>query len=119
VTDGSGHARWPAVPVEAGFNIIMLGVIVWLRRARLLPGQHFHLYLIGYGAFRFFHEFLRDEPRVLGRFTGYQIAALAVLALGLARFISRTRRVSTPPDSSLSAIQTIKPGSDYGTATVK
>jgi phosphatidylglycerol:prolipoprotein diacylglycerol transferase len=91
VRDAAGHARWPAVPLEILFNLLALAAILWLRRARKLPGQHFHLYLIGYGAFRFLHEFLRDEPRVLGPLTGYQIAALAVLALGVERFLSRRR----------------------------
>jgi phosphatidylglycerol:prolipoprotein diacylglycerol transferase len=95
VTDLSGHARWPAVPVELIFNLLALVLVLWLRKAKRLPGQHFHLYLIGYGAFRFLHEFLRDEPRVLERFTGYQIAALAVLALGVIRFLSRAQRPQT------------------------
>jgi phosphatidylglycerol:prolipoprotein diacylglycerol transferase len=91
VQDASGQTRWPAVQVELLFNLLALAVIVWLRRTKRLPGQHFHVYLIGYGIFRFLHEFLRQEPRVLGPLTGYHIAALAVLALGLVRFISRSR----------------------------
>src|SRR5947209_4700509 len=71
VKDARGIARWPAVPVEMLFNVLFLCSVLVLRRRRLLPGQHFHLYLIAYGAFRFVHEFLRDEPRVLGQMTGY------------------------------------------------
>ena len=88
--DAAGHARWPAVPVEMLFNVLALLAFLWLRKTRRLVGQHFHLYLIGYGAFRFFHEFLRDEPRVLGPISGYQIAALLVLCLGVVRFVSRS-----------------------------
>jgi phosphatidylglycerol---prolipoprotein diacylglyceryl transferase len=88
VQDVSGQARWPAVPVEIIFNLLALVGILWMRRAKRLPGQHFHLYLIGYGTFRFLHEFLRAEPRILGPFTGYQIAALVVITLGVVRFIS-------------------------------
>jgi hypothetical protein len=33
-----------------------------MRQNRILSGQLFHLYLIGYGAFRFSHEFLRATP---------------------------------------------------------
>lgn len=87
--DASGRARWPAVPVELLFNLLALACFAWLHRTKRIPGQHFHLYLIAYGFFRFFHEFLRQEPRVLGPLSGYQIAALAVLMLGLARFITR------------------------------
>ena len=95
--DATGQARWPAVPVELLFNLLALAVILWLRGTKRLPGQHFHLYLIAYGAFRFLHEFLRDEPRIIGPLTGYQIAALAVLILGVTRFLSRSRRLREDP----------------------
>ena len=58
----------------------------------LLPGQHFHLYLMAYGIFRFVHEFWRDTPRIVGLISGYQIAALAVAGLGLIGFIQRRRK---------------------------
>jgi phosphatidylglycerol:prolipoprotein diacylglycerol transferase len=93
VKDATGVNRWPSVPMETAFNLCAVAVFLWLRRARLLPGQHFHLYLIGYGLFRFGHEFLRAEPRIVGPLSGYQFAALAVLALGLTRFASRQQKV--------------------------
>ena len=95
--DGGGLARWPSVPMEIAFNLSALAVFFFLRRNRLLPGQHFHLYLIGYGAFRFGHEFLRAEPRVAGPFTGYHAAALVLLGLGLASFASRRRNPGLTP----------------------
>lgn len=85
--------RWPAVPVEIGFNLVALLAALALRKARLLPGQHFHLYLIGYGLFRFAHEFLRDTPRLLGAFSGYHFLALAVATLGVWRFCQRNRKL--------------------------
>jgi phosphatidylglycerol:prolipoprotein diacylglycerol transferase len=97
VKDSAGVDRWPSVPMEIAFNLCAMAVFLWLRRARLLLGQHFHLYLIAYGLFRFAHEFVRAEPRVAGPFSGYQFAALAVLALGLIRFASRQR--SAQPDA--------------------
>jgi phosphatidylglycerol:prolipoprotein diacylglycerol transferase len=89
IRDPFGDPRWPAVPVEMGFNLLCAGVFLLMRRKRLLPGQHFHIYLMAYGVFRFGHEFLRDTPRVLGGLTGYQVAAAACAALGLAGFIRR------------------------------
>jgi len=47
-----------------------------------LRNQLFHVYLVTYGAFRFAHEFMRDTPRLWGPFSGYQLFALATLALG-------------------------------------
>ncbi|MCB1098526.1 MAG: prolipoprotein diacylglyceryl transferase [Verrucomicrobiae bacterium] len=91
VTGAAGIHRWPAVPAEIAFNVVALLVALALRRFRLLAGQHFHLYLIAYGVFRFFHEFLRGTPRVLGPFSGYHALALAVAVLGLVRFYQRCR----------------------------
>lgn len=92
MTDRRGFHRWPAVPVEIAFNVLALIVLLALRRARRQQGQLFHLYLIAYGIFRFVHEWMRDTPR-LGDLpvTGYQIAALAVMALGIAGYLRRAR----------------------------
>src|SRR6266536_3453930 len=89
VTDPAGVSRWPSVPVEILFNVAMMAFFFILRRNQKLTGQHFHLYLIAYGGFRFLHEFLREEPSVCGPITGYQIAALAVAALGFWGFVRR------------------------------
>ena len=40
------------------------------------PGQHFHLYLIAYGLFRFAHEFLCATPKPFAGLSRYQIIAL-------------------------------------------
>jgi phosphatidylglycerol:prolipoprotein diacylglycerol transferase len=106
INDAGGVARWPAALVELLFNALMLGVVWGLRRRKILPGQHFHIYLMAYGVFRFFHEFLRDTPRILGPISGYQVAALAVAVLGAAGFISRRRQTNWPePSIPVAAIQ--------------
>jgi phosphatidylglycerol:prolipoprotein diacylglycerol transferase len=91
MNDASGVARWPAALVELIFNALMLGVVLLMRWRKILPGQHFHIYLMAYGIFRFMHEFLRDTPRILGPISGYQIAALAVAMLGAIGFFLRQR----------------------------
>ncbi|MBI3879516.1 MAG: prolipoprotein diacylglyceryl transferase [Verrucomicrobia bacterium] len=96
LADNEGVARWPAVPVEIGFNAACLVALLALRRAGKFPGQHFHLYLIAYGLFRFVHEFLRDTPRVFAGLSGYQFAALACAALGAWRFRQRRAVVASP-----------------------
>lgn len=97
VRDASQVDRWPAVPAEIAFNLVMIAVFLVLRRLGKWPGQHFHLYLIAYGVFRFFHEFLRDEHRMVGSWTGYQFAAVALTAFGLVAFLRRRR---CPPAAS-------------------
>jgi phosphatidylglycerol:prolipoprotein diacylglycerol transferase len=91
MNDASGIARWPAALVELLFNGLMLGVVLLMRWRKVLPGQHFHIYLMAYGVFRFFHEFVRDTPRILGPISGYQIAALALAILGAVGFFLRQR----------------------------
>jgi len=100
VTDAAGVARWPAVPLEILFNAAMIVLSFFLRRNRKLPGQHFHIYLIAYGLFRFAHEFVRQEPRVYGPISGYHIAALAVAALGVVGFVRRRHPASSPAAGS-------------------
>jgi phosphatidylglycerol:prolipoprotein diacylglycerol transferase len=87
--DAHGVPRWPAVPVEFAFNLGALMILALLRHRRRFPGNLFHLYLMAYGLFRFAHELLRDTPRLLGPFSGYAFAALAVAALGSLRFWKR------------------------------
>ena len=89
INDVNGVPRWPASQMEFVFNAVMLGVILLLRRGRIVPGQLFHIYLMAYGIFRFFHEFLRDTPQLVGPVSGYQIAALGIFALGAAGFVRR------------------------------
>jgi phosphatidylglycerol:prolipoprotein diacylglycerol transferase len=95
--DRTGLARWPAVPMEIAFNLLALAALFILRRRQLFPGQHFHLYLIGYGTFRFAHEFVRDTPAILGPLSGYHLASLALIALGTIRFIQRQRKLAPVP----------------------
>ena len=66
-------------------------LLLALRKVPPLRGQLFHLYLIGYGLFRIGHEFLRGTPRLFGPFSGYQFAALVLIALGAWRFAVRAR----------------------------
>lgn len=94
-----GAGRWPAVPVEIGFNLLALAAVLILRHRKLLPGQHFHLYLIAYGLFRFLHEFLRATPKVLFSLSGYQILSLLLAILGIVAFAMRAQKSRDSCDS--------------------
>ncbi len=91
VRDVHGVERWPAVPLEILINVVMLAILVVLRVRHRCTGQHFHLYLVVYGAFRFFHEFLRDTPRIAGPFSGYHFLAAGLVVFGLGAFIHRQK----------------------------
>lgn len=91
VADAAGVPRWPAPLAELAFNLAAFAVFVAFRRRGLWPGQHFHLYLISYGLFRFVHEFVRETPQLFGPFSGYHVLAAAVFALGLVGYRVRAR----------------------------
>lgn len=90
VPDAFGVPRWPSAQIELGFNLLAALVFLGMRRRHLFSGQHFHLYLIGYGVFRFLHEFMRTTPREVEVFSGYQLLALACVAVGVGGFLKRT-----------------------------
>jgi phosphatidylglycerol:prolipoprotein diacylglycerol transferase len=98
VADAHGVQRWPAVWVELAFNASFFAFATgWtLQRkhagASRWDGQLFHVYLIAYGVFRFFHELVRDTPRIALGMSGYQIFSLAIVLLGGIRFVQRWRR---------------------------
>jgi len=83
--------RWPAQEVEFAFNLGCFLLFFWMRRKGVLPGQHFHLFMMAYGLFRFLHEPLRATPKLVGDLSGYQVLALILFGLGLNGFLRRRR----------------------------
>jgi len=98
VNDANGVSRWPAAQVELLFNAFTLAAVLLLRWRKILPGQHYHFYLIAYGIFRFVHEFWRETPPILGPLTGYQIASTLMVLLGVVRFVQRQGQSSRVTD---------------------
>ena len=90
--DATGTPRWPAVPMEIAFNALAILLFLPLRRLPRFHGQLFHLYLIGYGVFRFLHEYQRATPTMPPGLTGYQWIALACILLGSIRYYTRARK---------------------------
>lgn len=86
--DHFGVARWPSVQLELAFQIGMFFILWMLQRQALCTGRLFYLYLMAYGAFRFFHEWMRETPKVMG-ISVYQVASLVLFALGVQMWRSR------------------------------
>ncbi len=84
--------KWPSVPVEIAFQLFSILALWIMRKRSILPGQHFHLYLIAYGLFRFLHEFLRATPKPFLIFSGYQLIALALAVAAIFAFRARSRK---------------------------
>ncbi|MDF1860225.1 MAG: prolipoprotein diacylglyceryl transferase [Verrucomicrobiales bacterium] len=91
LADDQGTGRWPAVPLELGFNVLFVIAILPIVLRKAGQGQLFHVYLVAYGAFRFWHEFHRDTPKWFADISGYQIGALALIILGCMRGWTRHR----------------------------
>lgn len=80
---------WPAAEVELVFNLVMVALFTVLRRCGRFKTQHFHLYLISYGTFRFIHEFLRERRMLVWYLSGYHLLAVLVMIFGVERYIRR------------------------------
>ncbi|MCA9295298.1 MAG: prolipoprotein diacylglyceryl transferase [Phycisphaerales bacterium] len=91
MTDAQGVPRWPAPLVELVFNAGFLGWSILAQRRSWCAGNRFHVYLIAYGAFRFAHEFARDNATWWGPIGGYHIVALLMVVFGVVRFRQRRR----------------------------
>ena len=96
VVDTHGHVRVPSAQIELGFNLAFLAWSLAAARFGWMPTQRFNVYLIGYGAFRFVHEFWRDDHRWFEGFGGYHLAAIAVAAVGVAMMVRRRRLNALP-----------------------
>jgi phosphatidylglycerol:prolipoprotein diacylglycerol transferase len=85
-----GVLRYPTQLFEIIFQFAAGGLfVVMVRRGRGF-GRLFSIYLVMYGVFRFFTEFIRDTPKFFGGWSGYQLLALVMIALGTAFWIKRT-----------------------------
>ena len=86
-----GSWRWPAAQIELGFQLAAFIAIVSLRKHPFWKRRLFFAYLAAYGVFRFVHEFVRDTPRWLGGWSGYQWLSLLMMGIGLVAFRKRGR----------------------------
>jgi len=96
VTDAHGHARWPSAQAEMAFNLLFLAWALCAWRFGWMRGQRFNIYLMAYGAFRFAHEFARDDARWFGAFGGYHVVSLVIIAVGAWMYTRRAESKSVP-----------------------
>jgi phosphatidylglycerol---prolipoprotein diacylglyceryl transferase len=75
---GDGLLRHPTQLYETAFHAMMALVLAWMRGRGMFRGQLIKLYIIVYLIYRFLTEFLRPEPAIYARLTGYQWAAMAL-----------------------------------------
>lgn len=78
----------PTQLYEATTNLLLGGFLIWLFGRRKFDGQVFWTYVLAYAVLRFFHEFLRADPRGFlfgGALSTSQFIAIigATIALGM------------------------------------
>jgi phosphatidylglycerol---prolipoprotein diacylglyceryl transferase len=77
---GDGLLRHPTQMYSIIFNIALF-IFLWLRRKKIKrEGELFELYLIIYFSFRFLIEFIRTSDEILLGLSGFQLAAIFVIA---------------------------------------
>lgn len=89
--------RHPSQLYEAFFEGIFLFIILWsLRKRKVFSGFFLSLYIIGYGAVRFFIEFIREPDYQIGLLFGYisagQILCLFMILAGIILYFYRRSR---------------------------
>jgi len=94
--DITGSLRHPSQLYEAFFEGLFLFVLLWsIRRKRAFDGFFLSLYIIGYGAVRFFIEFVREPDVQIGYFLGFitmgQILCMIMILAGGALFLFRKK----------------------------
>jgi phosphatidylglycerol:prolipoprotein diacylglycerol transferase len=92
IQDRQGVARWPASQMELLFQLVMFVVLLVLKRHGGWEGRLFFVYLLCYGVFRFFHEFLRDTPTLFAGLSGYQVLSAAMVIAGAVMLWKRRRQ---------------------------
>jgi prolipoprotein diacylglyceryltransferase len=95
ITYADGIPRHAAPLYEMVFHWTMGFLLIALWRRQLLFGRLFALYLVSYGVFRYFSEYLRETPKAYGGLSAYQIMGLAMIVAGGVALIART--VRQPP----------------------
>jgi prolipoprotein diacylglyceryltransferase len=86
-----GAPLHPSFAYEIAFHLTAFLVLRRLRD-RLVPGELFSLYLIGYAAFRFAVEFVRGNEVVLAGLTRPQLFLLACVPLAVWHLVHQVRR---------------------------
>ena len=84
----------PTQLYEAGAELIILGVLLWLeRRGRPFPGRTFWSYVLLYAVARFVIEFYRGDPRgTVGIFSTSQFLSLLLAPLAVVMLVLLSRR---------------------------
>lgn len=97
----AGARRLPVQLFEMAFNLALYGLFHLMLRRRVRPGSLVATYLVGYGLWRFFIEFLRGDERRPGLASLDAAQVLSVILVGAGLLLwPLLRRFAKPTDAS-------------------
>jgi prolipoprotein diacylglyceryltransferase len=85
-TCAPGVPMHPSFLYEIAFLLALFGVLLWLRPRVRVPGELFKIFLLAYGVFRFFVEFVRGNETFGWGLSGSQVFLLFTLPLLFVHF---------------------------------
>jgi len=83
VFPGAKGARHPTQLYEAAYNLVNFSILLPLRNKTYKHGTLLAIFLIVYSTARFFVEFVKEIPQVLGPLTMGQVLSIPMLIIGL------------------------------------
>lgn len=91
---GCESVRWPTRECEILFYIVLLIVLYRKNRDGSHQGEIWPIYMIAYGVFRFFQEWMREEKAVVGYFHYGHIWAILSIVIGFSVYFEVKKRSS-------------------------
>jgi len=82
----AGVPMHPSFLYEIAFLLALFGLLWWLRPRVRVEGELFKIFLLSYGVFRFFVEFVRGNERFAFGLSGSQVLLLLTLPILFAYF---------------------------------
>jgi len=98
-----GVPMHPSFLYEIAFLLGLFGVLLWLRPRVRVPGELFKIFLLAYGVFRFFVEFVRGNETFAWGLSGSQVFLLFTLPLLFAYFVRQLTRHAYRAEPALAA----------------
>lgn len=92
-------ALQPTQLFESAFELLNFFFLLWLYKRKKFEGQIIGSYLFLYGIWRYFSEFIRDDPdrgNVFGIMTGTQFIALCMVVVGGVLWLRRAQLKPAP-----------------------
>jgi len=86
--------RYPIALIEIAFHVIIGLILISFFRRKKFQGQIFAIFMMLYGTFRFFSEYIRATEKAFWGYSAYQLFALLLIAAGLISFIARTTKTT-------------------------